>query len=287
VLARGRPRSLLLTSARPSVFAAPRRSASVVCSSPPLGHGGPYSPALGPGASWAAGHDRRSLQAEEGAPHVLSEHAASAAVSRNRRGVMTSECPRRLPVIDQAWSRPRDTRSKRRLADVTVASARRCRGGSRAGAWTRCIPAATRHPCAHVDVADHSKRRSPRRLRDTTDRSACADRMCGAPSSAVQRSSIVVSGWGYTVAGRRRAATEADRGGAPASSIKRSAAPVVNAGSAAQGMLAQPRRPSTSAALARRMGRPSTGLQGDWRMPSSGNTTASTVWRPATNRSAG
>ena len=57
-----------------------------------------------------------------GAPHVLSEHAASSVVSRSRRGVMTSECPRRLPVSDQASSRPRDTRSKRRLADAAVAS---------------------------------------------------------------------------------------------------------------------------------------------------------------------
>ncbi len=68
--------------------------------------------------------------------------------------------------------------------------ARRCRGGlplvdatagSRADAWTRCIPAATRHRCAQVDVAGHSERRSPRRFRDTNDRSACADRTCGAP----------------------------------------------------------------------------------------------------------
>ena len=44
---------------------------------------------------------------------------------------------------------------------------------------------------------------------------------------------------------------------------------------------------STSATLARRIGLPSTGLDGACRMPSSGNTTASTVCRPATKRSAG
>jgi hypothetical protein len=49
--------------------------------------------------------DRR-YRAPEGAPHVLSEHAASLAVSRNRRGVIASECPRRLPVAAQACSRP-------------------------------------------------------------------------------------------------------------------------------------------------------------------------------------
>jgi hypothetical protein len=57
-----------------------------------------------------------------GAPYILSAHAASAVVSRNRRGVMTSECPRRLPVAAQTSSRPRDTRSKRRLADAAVTS---------------------------------------------------------------------------------------------------------------------------------------------------------------------
>ena len=39
--------------------------------------------------------------------------------------------------------------------------------------------------------------------------------------------------------------------------------------------------------VARRIGLPSTGLLGACRMPSSGNTTASTVCRPATNRNAG
>ena len=42
-----------------------------------------------------------------------------------------------------------------------------------------------------------------------------------------------------------------------------------------------------SIALARRIGLPSTGLEGACRIPSSGNTTASTVCRPATKRSAG
>jgi hypothetical protein len=44
---------------------------------------------------------------------------------------------------------------------------------------------------------------------------------------------------------------------------------------------------ATSAAFARRIGLPSTGLNGDCRMPSSGKTTASTLWRPATKRNAG
>ena len=45
-------------------------------------------------------------RAPEGAPHVLSEHTGSLAVSRNRRRVMTSECPRRLAAEARACSRP-------------------------------------------------------------------------------------------------------------------------------------------------------------------------------------
>ena len=62
----------------------------------------------------------------------------------------------------------------------------------------------------------------PRRFRDTNDRPASADRTCGAPSSALQRSSIVVSGWGCT-AGRASASSH-NRSRAPASTTESRAA---------------------------------------------------------------
>jgi len=45
-----------------------------------------------------------------------------------------------------------------------------------------------------LDVADHSEVMTPRRLRDTTDRAVCADKVCGALSLALQRLSIVATG---------------------------------------------------------------------------------------------
>ena len=72
-------------------------------------------------------------RAQKGAPHILSALTASAAVSRNRRRVITSGVVRdvyRWELMRACG--PRDTRSKRRLADATVAS--------RAGAWTRWYP---------------------------------------------------------------------------------------------------------------------------------------------------
>src|SRR5688572_29101469 len=44
---------------------------------------------------------------------------------------------------------------------------------------------------------------------------------------------------------------------------------------------------ASSSIAARRIGRPSTGLKGAWRMPSTGNTVASTVRSPALKRTAG
>ncbi len=187
---------------------------------------------------WAADHDRGSMAGLKiGAPHILSAHTASAAVSRNRRGVRLKSGPRRLPAADETSSRPtrhpvqtpaRRGRCGLRLTDAAV--------GSRADVWTRCIPAATRLRRAQVDVADHSERRPPRRFRDTSDRPACADKTCGAPifspattltrgerlgihrgrasaSSGRAAASSVPPGGGQQPPqpGRRRAATTTDR----------------------------------------------------------------------------
>ena len=70
-------------------------------------------------------------------------------------------------------------------------------------------------PSPQLDVAGTPGEGLPRRLRDTDDRPACSDKMCGAPSGALQRPSIVVRGWGYTAAARRRAATAAGGGEQP------------------------------------------------------------------------
>ncbi len=71
-------------------------------------------------------------RAEEGAPHILSEPPHR----RRYRGVVAESSLRSVRDVYLRLFRrgfgPRDTRSKRRLADATV--------GSRAGAWTRWYP---------------------------------------------------------------------------------------------------------------------------------------------------
>ena len=52
-------------------------------------------------------------------------------------------------------------------------------------------------PCPQLDVAGTLSEGLPRRFRDTTTDPAFTNSMCGAASSALQRSSIVVSGWRY------------------------------------------------------------------------------------------
>ncbi len=128
------------------------------CCSPAPGHSGSLLAGARPGC--LAGPQPRSsgrCRAEDGAPHVLSAHTVSAAVSRNRRGVMTQEwsatstCGRSDVVAAHETPGPNAGSPMPRWPP-----AHRCRSGSRADVWTRCIPAATRHRCAQVDVADHS-----------------------------------------------------------------------------------------------------------------------------------
>ena len=85
------------------------------------------------------------------------------------------------PPADGLACGPRDTRSKRRLADATV--------GSRAGAWTRWYPSREARLRARSWTSRALLAKGlPRRFRDTNDRPACSDKVCGAPSSALQRS---------------------------------------------------------------------------------------------------
>jgi hypothetical protein len=190
-----------------------RRSATVALPS--------CSPTFGPGASWAAGHDQRSGRAEDGCPaHSVGARRIGSGVAESSRshdfGVpATSTCGGAGVVA--ATRHPVQTPARRCHGGLPLVDAT---AGSPAGAWTRCIPAATRDRCAQVDVADYSKRRLPRRFRDTNGVRRAPTECAGHSSSALQRPSIVVSGWGYTAAGRRRAATDADRGRASASSYR-------------------------------------------------------------------
>ena len=137
-------------------------------------------------------------RAPKGAPHIVSARTASSAVSRNRRGVMTSECPRRLPAGARACSRP--------TRHPVQTPARRGHGGvaSRRVDAVVSQPRST-PPSPQLDVAGTLGEGLPRRFRDTATDPALADSTCGAPSGALHRPSIVVSGWRYTAAARRRA----------------------------------------------------------------------------------
>jgi hypothetical protein len=82
-------------------------------------------------AGWPRGREPRSAEEvdlREGAPDTWSAHAAASVVSRNCRGVMTQDCPRRPPAAGQACLRPRATRSGHRLAEAAVGSDARCCG---------------------------------------------------------------------------------------------------------------------------------------------------------------
>ena len=96
--------------------------------------------------------------AEDGAPHVLSAHAERSLVSRNRRGGLRSECPRRLPAHAEASSRLGYTASTRRL----VIPPRHRRAGGHCGLGEPAFGpgvswAATTSHLPQVDVADHSR----------------------------------------------------------------------------------------------------------------------------------
>ncbi len=108
--------------------------------------------------------------------------------------------PRRLPASVQAWFRP--------TRHPVQTPARRGHGGvaSRRVDVVVSQPRST-PPCPQLDVAGTLSEGLPRRFRDTTTDPALADSTCGAPSAALHRSSIVVRGWRYTAAARRRAST--------------------------------------------------------------------------------
>ncbi len=148
-------------------------------------------------------------RAQKGARHMLSEHTGSLAVSRSRRRVVTSECPRRLPAIVQARFRP--------TRHPVQTPARRCHGSVPSRRVDAVVSQPrSRPPSPQLDVAGTPSEGLPRRFRDTADDAVCSDKTCGAPSAAMHRPSIVVSGWRYTAAACRRAAATA--AGAPASS---------------------------------------------------------------------
>ena len=125
--------------------------------------------------------------------------AGSLPVSRNRRGVMTSECRRRLPVEAQAWFRP--------TRHPVQTPARRCRGGGTSRRVDAVVsqPRST-PPSPQLDVAG-------------TPSEGCLDDSAIPRPSGVRRQDVrgnplrsatilnVVSGWGYTAAAWRRAAT--------------------------------------------------------------------------------
>ena len=107
---------------------------------------------------------------------------------------------------------PRDTRSKRRLAEATVMRLTACHSG----VASRCVDA-----CGHPSREARLRARSwtsrttlceglPRRFRDINDRPVSTDSSAGHQSSALQRPLIVVPRLGYQrgrTPARRHAAT--------------------------------------------------------------------------------
>ena len=144
----------------------------------------------------------KRCRAQDGAPNTLSARTAPSAVSRNRCGVIASECPRRLPAGAQVCLRP--TRHP-----VQTPARRGHRGVASRHVDAVVSQPQSRPPSLQVDVAGTLGKGLPRRLRDTPTDPAIADKVCGAPSAALHRPSIVVSGCGYTAAARRRASTAA------------------------------------------------------------------------------
>ncbi len=88
--------------------------------------------------------------------------------------------------------------------DATVASASRRLDRV---SWAQATPEHSRSQTSRTTP----RLMTLRRFRDTAAAAARSDKMCGAPSSALQRSSIVVTGPRDTRAERRRAATAAER----------------------------------------------------------------------------
>jgi hypothetical protein len=157
-----------------------------------------------------------------GAPHVLSAHAVSAAVSRSRCRVMTKEWPATSTCggadVVAAHETPGPNagspmRSGLRLVDA---------GG---GVTSRRVDAV--YPSrdeASVGTGGMSRTtRSDGRLDDSaipTSVRRAPTECAGHSSSALQRLSIVVSGWGCTAAGRRRAASHCGRASASSEPLR-------------------------------------------------------------------
>ena len=114
----------------------------------------------------SVGRSPRSRNVAElrGCPAHLVGATASAAVSRNRCGVMTSECPRRLPAGAQACSRP--------TRHPVQTPARRCHGGVASRRVDAVVSQPrSRPPSPQLDVAGTLGEGLPRRFRDTGSRS--------------------------------------------------------------------------------------------------------------------
>ena len=139
-----------------------------------------------------------------GAPHTLSAHAGRSLVSRNRRGSPSLRVPATSNCghggVLRGWD---TTASTRRLATPPW--------HQRAGVWTGCLVGREHARAATGRRRGHSEVMTLRRFRDTTTVMACSDKVCGATSSALHRSSIVVTGPRDTRAERRRATTQAER----------------------------------------------------------------------------
>ena len=165
-----------------------------------------------------------------GAPHILSQHAAPSAVPRNRRGVMTTEwsatstCGRGSVLAAEEAPGPNAGSPLPAVMRRTEATA-----GSRAGAWTRWYPSRE----AHLRLRCRTSRTTlgeglPQRFRDTNDRPAHADKVCGAPifspATTVHRGPAAgipprPRAGEEPMAARRRAASPADQ--CISSSVKR------------------------------------------------------------------
>ena len=141
----------------------------------------------------------KRCRAQDGAPNTLSARTAPSAVSRNRCGVIASECPRRLPAGARACSRP--------TRHPVQTPARRCHGGVSSRRVDAVVSQPrSRPPSPQLDVAGTPGEGLPRRFRDTCIDPALADSPCGPPSCAVPLRFLGVRGGGHPAAAWRRAA---------------------------------------------------------------------------------
>jgi len=147
-----------------------------------------------------------------GAPHTLSEHAGGSLVSRNRRGGLLLRVVRDVQLrARRRASRLGYHRVHASARDPVAALVHRITAIGQPAFGPGVSSAASTLERPQVDVADHSVVMTLRLFRDTAERAACAGKVCGAPSSALLRRSIVVPAQRDARAERRRAATTARR----------------------------------------------------------------------------